>query len=264
MPRIPIAVRTLLIVTVAAFILQQLADRQTQGMFTYLFGLSRAGLMRGSVWQLVTYVFLHGGVWHILINMLVLAVFGRELEEVLGTGRFVSLYLGCGVLAGLGWLLISGWGPGLCIGASGAVFGIVGTFAALFPQRRITLLLLLVFPVTMTARTLAVLSALIAFVSLFASDGNIAHAAHLAGGVAGYLYGLRLRRIGVQTWEGWTFPSRPGPFGGPLHTRKPEGGEGEGSPTREEIDALLDKIHEQGIGSLSRKERDRLDRASRG
>lgn len=268
--RTPLAVRILLIVTIGVFIIQLIADRGTDGDFTYIFGLSRSGLLQGCLWQLATYMFLHSGLWHILINMFFLAIFGREVEETLGTKRFTLLYFAAGILGGVGWLLISGARPALCIGASGAVFGIMGTFAAMFPDRPITMLVFFVLPVTMTARTLAIISAGIALLSLFAEDGTVAHTAHLAGGVAGYVYGIRVSGqsvfpgCGQRRWKGgvlsdWLSGLRARARRRGMKIVSPRNR----IPTSEDVDVILDKITEQGIGSLSQEERDMLDSASR-
>ena len=252
----------LAISTIVVFFVQWVMDLDTEGAFSLTFGLSRTGIRMGRIWQLATYVFLHGGLFHLLINMLVLYMFGREMEQVLGQWRLVWLYAGCGVVGGLGWLLLSGSAPALCIGASGAVFGITGAFAALFPDRRITLLVLFVLPVTMTARTMAIVFGLATVAFLVIGEGNIAHAAHLAGGVAGYAYGLRLLRQG--------FTEQSGPFGWrrsagtPTSSRTIEAWfREEDMPDRDEIDRILEKVSSEGLASLSGREKKMLDRASR-
>jgi membrane associated rhomboid family serine protease len=82
---------------------------------------------------------------------------------------------------------------GTCIGASGGVFALIGAYAALFPRRE-TVVLVLVFPVRMRARTLAVFLGLATIVEAVLLRSQIAYAAHLAGGIAGYVYGLGLLR----------------------------------------------------------------------
>jgi len=260
-------VRELLIANLVAFVLQHVVDRRTGGLFTLLFGLSLEKLLQGELWRLGTYLFLHGGFWHILINMLSLVIFGRELEEHFGWRRFLVLYFLCGILGGLGWAVLSGSSAGLCIGASGAVFGIIGAFAALFPERQITLLLFLVFPITMTARTMALGMVTLTMLMLVSGSGNIAHAAHLAGGLAGYFYGRYWMRTAANWWT----------YGHPLRRGESTGGDQhEGSagwsrlfkresdpPDPEEVDRILEKIKAHGIGSLSHREREILDRASR-
>jgi len=244
-PGLPRAVKILLIANICPFLLEIVVDFSPGSSFSGLFGLSGRAVLQGQVWRLFTYMFLHGDIWHIFINMLMLVIFGREMERMLGTRRFTRLYFGCGLLAGIGWIIISGGRREYCIGASGAVFGIMGAFAAILPERRITLLLFFVLPVNVKARTMAIGLGIITVLSLMRGDGSIAHAAHLAGGLAGYLYGRRTR--GTRSSPGWRRPSS----------------DEESLPTAEEIDGILEKITRQGIGSLSRSERDALERASR-
>lgn len=250
--RLPPGLRTLLIVCGVVYPLQLLADHLTGGLFSYLFELRAEAVLRGQVWQLFSYIFLHGGVLHLLLNMLGLFFFGREMEQTLGTRRFLMLFFGCGALAGAGWMLITRTPDAHCVGASGAVFGIMGAFAAMFPYRRVTLLLFFVLPVTVTARMMALGLGLVTIWAMFSHDGEIAHSAHLAGGVAGYVYG-RLRAAG----RGW----RPGIFRRSPRLRVLP--EEEDAPSREDVDRILEKIREHGISSLTRGERDALERASR-
>lgn len=156
------------------------------------FGLSLYGLLQGFVWEPVTYMFLHGPWYHLALNMLILFTMGPETEKAIGRNQFFIMYFVSGILGGIGWLIISAaeTPTAPCIGASGAVFGIIGAFAALFPRRPITLLLLFVIPVTMKAWVLAVVLGSLELVLLLthAFGGHIANAAHIAGGLAGFIY----------------------------------------------------------------------------
>lgn len=247
-PRMTRVVRALLVGTVAAFAVQAVADNLGNGIFSRLFGLSLVGMKRYQYWQLVTYLFVHGGFFHLFLNMLTLYFLGPETERAMGGTRFLILYLLSGMLGGVGWLFFTDAPWSLCVGASGALFGIIGAFAALFPHRPITLLVFFVLPVTMKAWVLAASLGGIELVFLLSSYQNgIAYAAHLAGGIAGYLYTLAAFRGGGSAWLarlGGRFRRQPG-------------------AERGEIDRILDKIAGQGIQSLTRAERDRLQRASR-
>jgi len=262
----------LLIATLAAFVLQIVVDLLTGGYFTAVLGLSLHGIQRLYVWQFITYMFLHSKVFifHVLFNMLGLYVFGRDVEDMIGTARFVMLYLVCGFLGGVFWLIAASPAQ-LCIGASGAVFGLLGTYAAFFPQRRITLLLFFVVPLTMTARVMAIGFAVISLLSVMSgNDGGVAHMAHLAGGIAGYLYGWRTKKtkgflFGTE-WSRWSPFSkdwfgtvRAGMRRRNMRLMDPEPGY---KPEREEIDKILEKVNRQGISSLTRWERQVLERAS--
>jgi hypothetical protein len=136
----------------------------------------------------------------------------------------------------------------------------MGAFAAIFPLRKLTLLLFFVLPITMTARTMAIVFGLISLFAVMGSDGNIAHAAHLAGGLAGYLYGrnIRLDGDGVKCRRGCRVDTR--------FRRKNikilPNDSFEEMPSEDEVNALLEKITDRGISSLSQQERDTLKRVS--
>ena len=252
--RITPGVAVLLGFTIGAFLLQLLWDLISGGGFTSLFGLSLTGLKRGFIWQLVTYLFVHGSFGHLFLNMLALFFIGPETERAVGTRQFVVLYLLSGVLGGLGWVLISNVEWARCVGASGAVFGILGAFAALFPNRPITLLVFYVLPVTMRAWVLAVLLGLMELAFLLSSSQNgIAYSAHLAGGVAGYLYArVAFGRYGVARDPGGYL----GRLGSLLSERRARN-------QASEVDRILEKVAREGIGSLTASERRTMERASR-
>ncbi len=263
--------KALLIANVAVFCVQALLDRGPHGIgsgiLSYAFGLSRHGLSQFMIWQPVTYLFLHGGLFHLLGNMLGVFFFGGELEHSLGSRRFLRLYFVTGVLAGVGWLLFS---ERYCIGASGSVCGTLAAFAAMFPHRRITLLLFFVLPVTVRARVLAIGYAVLTVYLMIEAEGTIAHAVHLVGGIIGYVWGLRLvpsphrrRRPPPPAWaqdpmekHRRTFEYVPEP--------EEEYEEDDPEPSAEEVNAILEKIQERGIKSLTRRERRILQRAASG
>jgi len=264
------AVRFLLISTGIVFFAQMAADSLTGGKFTLLFGLSWTGIRHLFLWQLATYLFLHGGLFHILLNMLALFFFGPDTERAIGTKRFIALYFVCGILGGLGWLLLTGrQTPMPCIGASGAIFGVLGAFAALFPARPITLLLFFVIPVTMRARTLALAMAVFSLLAMVGQPGNIAYAAHLAGGLAGYLYIVAFYNAEGPGWRG--FRRLFNDLLWQWHRRKFKVISGAESdfddenepPNEDEVNAVLEKLSRQGMNSLTRHEHEILKRASR-
>ncbi len=261
-------VRNLLIINVGLFVLEVLLDPRSLdshyvGPLAQWFGLAWDDIRRGMLWQPVTYMFLHGGLMHLLMNMLGLLVLGRELEDTLGERRFLRLYLGGGLLGGLGWLMLSGGDGRVCVGASGAVFGIIGAFAALFPHRQLTLLLFFVIPVTMSARTLAIAFGVGTLLMLRVGGGGVAHAAHLAGGIAGYLYGHHIAgavQYGHAKHPGWSFSTLKAWWRRRHYTVISDSQE---PVDWAEVDDVLDKIRLQGVNSLSRQEKELLDRASR-
>jgi len=138
-------------------------------------------------WQLITYMFLHGGFFHLLLNMFALWMFGVELENSWGQKKFLMYYMICGVGAGLCNILIAPlFGPvGPTVGASGAIYGILVAFGYLFPNRNIYIYGL----IPVKAKYLVIMYMLLALFSASggANDG-VAHFAHLGGGLIGLIY----------------------------------------------------------------------------
>lgn len=139
-------------------------------------------------WQLVTYGFLHGGLTHLLFNMLALYMFGSDLERVFGQKRFAVFYLVSVLTAALAQLLIASLGSGPpipTVGASGGVFGLLLGFGLYFPQRKVMLIFL---PVPMPAWLFVTLyGALELFLGVTGTQRGVAHFAHLGGMLGGYL-----------------------------------------------------------------------------
>jgi membrane associated rhomboid family serine protease len=149
------------------------------------------------VWQLATYMFLHGGVFHILFNMLALWMFGTELERRWGTRYFLKFYfvtgIGAGALTVLFSLLPFGFAQqvhySVVIGASGAIYGLLLAYAMYFPERPI---LLIVFMVP--AKICVAILGAIALLSSISEVGGVANITHLGGLVVAYLF-LKSARI---------------------------------------------------------------------
>ena len=177
-------------------------------VLTEVFGLHPAWVIpalstRGAehafwVWQPATYMFLHGGVFHILFNMLALWMFGAELERIWGTRYFLKFYFVTGIGAGVVTVILSllPFGAQLqyvnIIGASGAIYGLLLAFAMYFPDRPI---LLVVFPVP--AKIAVTILGAIALFSSLSESGGVANATHLSGLVVAYFFlkGARLHPL---------------------------------------------------------------------
>ena len=144
---------------------------------------------------ILTSMFLHGGLVHLGGNMLFLWIFGNNVEDVLGRGRFVAFYLGCGIAAALAQVGVSVMTGDLLtpmVGASGAIAGVLGAYLALFPGARVlTLVPIFIFiqlvwlPAGLLIGVWVVLQVL---PMLFGAAGGIAYMAHLGGFIAGYGY----------------------------------------------------------------------------
>ncbi|NKB25640.1 MAG: rhomboid family intramembrane serine protease [Kiritimatiellae bacterium] len=253
-------VKALLIITVSVFFLQLIFDRSPlmgePGIMTLLFGLWPHYFMQGLVWQLFTYMFLHSNYYmgHLIFNMLALFLMGPETERTMGTRHFLILYFLSGILGGLGWILIAN--GGVCVGASGAIFGIIGAFSALDPHRPIVFLFLPMF--RFKAWVFAVGLGVIQLLYLLSQQGgNIAYAVHLAGGIAGCIYALVIFRPEVFS----RFPLRLYKIKGGFKVSGKNPKFHIVSSTK--IDDILDKIAKQGMGSLDRKERRLLEETSK-
>lgn len=179
------AVKGLIIANSAVFLFEFILHSMgLDGVFVRLFALQPDMVYgRLHVWQLATYLFLHGDLMHLLMNMFMLWMFGAEMERMWGTSRFLKYYFLTGVGAGIVTCFFSQ--SSRTIGASGAIFGVMLAYGLTFPNREI--LFWLIFP--MKAKHFVFLMGgieLLASAS-WVSDG-IGHFAHLGGMLFGYVY----------------------------------------------------------------------------
>jgi len=139
------------------------------------------------LWQLVTYMFLHGGFFHILFNLLAFWMFGGELENYWGSKKFLFYFLFCGIGAGICTVVVTPYQFIPVIGASGAIYGILLAFGWLFPNRLIYVYFL--FPIP--AKYFVIIFGLIEFFSsIGGAGGGVSHLTHLGGLLFGLLYML--------------------------------------------------------------------------
>jgi len=155
------------------------------------------------VYQVVTYMFIHAGLFHILFNMLALWMFGTELERIWGTRFFLKFYFITGIGAGCLTILLSllPIGPlsqlyrSDIIGASGAIYGLLLAYGMYFPERQIYMYF--VFPIP--ARVFVLIMGAIAFFSSISESGGVANATHLCGLLVAYVY-LKGARLKLNPW----------------------------------------------------------------
>ncbi len=265
-------VKQLLIANAAVFVLTQISG---MAVWAEWFGLNPYNVIFGlRIWQPFTYMFLHAGIWHIGINMLMLWMFGSELEQLWGRKDFLRFYLVTGAGAGVFSLVpyflgvLAGY-PGnihSIIGASGAVYAILLAYTVTYPDRKV--LVYMIMPVKV--KYLMLFMGFMTFASIGNGDG-ISHITHLGGLVVGWIY---LRRNGRYRglnipWRQWlrkinkirivgddsaqrkrstTSSSKQAGW----HRVKNE------SELRKEMDLLLDKITRVGYEQLSNAEKERL------
>ncbi|MEP7072056.1 MAG: rhomboid family intramembrane serine protease [Verrucomicrobiota bacterium] len=209
--------------------------------------LSDRGVSQAYAWQFFTALFLHHGVLHFAVNLLLLYLVGRDLEVIIGQRQFLFLYF-FGAFAGeLGHLFLMP-SEATLFAASGGVAAVMMAYATILPELEMTTLLLFVVPVRLKLRWLAQLAVGGAILLVaFDRSGNMAHSALLGGAVAGWIYAhlLGFGRVSFLQRRIW-------------HRRAESIRRRSLSPRRfleQEIDPLLEKISAHGMHSLSRRER---------
>lgn len=247
------AVKFLLIVNIAVFLIEMLFRVPLRGVFA----LPAVWWKSLSIGSLFTYMFVHANISHLFVNMLGLFFIGPTVEQTVGSYRFFILYYLSGILGGLGWSLLAE--PGTwCVGASGGLMGILGAFGALYPKA--TLLLWFIIPVKAW-----VLVTLLAIWELWETvgdhhTGGIANAAHLVGGIVGFSYAMALKH---PRYVNQLKSRLRGSGSSRSHTHRRKSAPPNEVLSKEEIDRILDKIGKEGMGALSPRERDLLKRATR-
>jgi membrane associated rhomboid family serine protease len=274
----PPVVKTLLISNVAVFLLTDFVSMfRIQGeplaaiIKTYL---PLYPLGDGfQIWQLGTYMFMHGSLLHLVFNMFALWMFGMDLENDWGTRKFLSYYLLCGVGAGLSTLLI---GPlfgsvGPTVGASGAIYGVLIAFGMMYPDRPIFLYFLL----PIRARYFVMIYILLElYAGVTGSNDGIAHFAHLGGAAVGFIY-LMIDQRRMPFQELFSRARRrfvPSEKVGEYSSYDPRRAvdakysdipDPDDQVDQEKIDEILDKISQHGYKSLTENEKKTLFDASK-
>jgi membrane associated rhomboid family serine protease len=214
--------------------------------FTKLFWLyppDALGHLR--LWQLFTYMFLHSTTdpWHLIFNMLILWMFGGEVERILGSRRFLTLYFTAGIFAGICGCIFTPQSP--IVGASAAIFAIVVAFAMYFPNSTI---ILYFFPIK--AMYLVMLfTGITIFNCIIPKNNTIAYFAHLSGLFYGFLfvrYSYRVEKS-LTRWQ--------------IHNHEKEFMRDQ--ELREKVDKILEKVNREGLQNLTWKERNFLKNASK-
>ena len=272
------ALTWLLSAIAAGFILVAAFERLfMSAAFTDWLQLTFSGLQKWHLWQLVTYSFIHPvadipSVFVVVFNLMSLYLLGREMESLLGTKRFLTLYFGAVLLGAVAWLAVNQRFGGVLMGAWPGIAACLTLFACLNPDQEIRMLFLFV-PVTIRPKYLVWFVAAVECCGLafWEIRGQIsplgyAHSAHLGGMLAGYLY---YRLVHQREWlnpdgrsaielPGWLRKSRktaattPAKFKVNLTNRE---------DLKTEVDRILDKINSEGFNALTPEEKQLLDEA---
>jgi membrane associated rhomboid family serine protease len=280
--------KTLIIINVIVFVLEKLfLDRLTFGdmligyifkIYFYLWPVFETNNFQ--IWQLLSYQFIHGDLWHIFFNLFALWMFGSELENEWGSRKFLIYYLLSGIGAGLIQLFVAPlFGTAApTIGASGAVFGILVAFGLSYPNRPIFM-----FPIfiPVPAKIFVMIYAGInLLMGISGTGGNVAYFAHLGGALTGFLLFKFGDRIGLYRFFDRIFSGRRRPLNyyeeEPRRVYQPFPGEGSSvyrrqksqedfvssifsvngeEITQAKIDEILDKISETGYQNLTDREK---------
>lgn len=186
---LPPVVKNLIIINFIVFLATMVLEKYNYNSITTMCALNAAWTGRFRIWQLLTYMFMHGSWSHIFFNMFALWMFGYVLENYWGSRRFLFYYLVCGIGAGLCNLIVPGWT--ITVGASGAVYGILLAFGMMFPNERIYLY----FIMPIKAKWFVIGYAAIELLDgLFMTSDGIAHFAHLGGMLVGLILILYWRK----------------------------------------------------------------------
>lgn len=250
-------VTSLIVINVAVYVLQSLDP------FNVIFGLGAmqaAAVMRGDVWRLVTAQYLHGSALHLFVNMLGLHFLGRPLERIWSARRFLVIYTLCGVAGNVFFTvlasrdIINPYTP--AVGASGSIYGLLGIAAVLFPTATVYVYFVAPFRIRTAVLVFAGLSVLMILLRGHNYGGEACH-------LAGLVFGAWWAKWGEVWWDRseWRIPG--------LNTQRRRAGRGAFAAKMEQrrqdemtIDHILKKVSDDGIASLTEKEKRELQEAS--
>lgn len=234
-------------INIVAFFAQLFLEAYQPGLVRTYLGLSDEGLRSAYGWQFFTAIFVHDGPWHLLGNMLVLYLLGRDVESIIGQRQFLFLYLG-GALGGeLGHLFLMP-STSVLFAASGGVAAVLIAYATILPELEMTSLIFMVLPMRVKAKHLAYGAFVLALLGVTINRGDsVTQSAYLGACVVGWLYAhllgfgrpsilqrkVRQRRTEVERYQ----------------TMSPE------QFISQEVDPVLDKISREGMQSLTWSER---------
>lgn len=244
-------VKWLLIINFVVYIVGVLTF-ESFGKYFYEYGaVLPDSLGKGlQLWRLVTYQFLHdpSDIFHLVFNLMVLFFFGPILERQWGSRRFLKFYLFAGAAGGLVYTVLALAGVldvGPMVGASGAIYGLVAAIAVLYPRMKV--LLWGIIPMTMV--WLVILVVIVSLMKIAAGSNTGGELAHLTGLAVGFLYVKYqplMSHFRMERHKGaWA--------------RKME----DQLRFQQEVDRILEKVHQEGIASLNAREKEILQEATR-
>lgn len=245
------AIKLLVSVNLTIFFLQTISGKEH--LLFDLFGLVPQAIWSDfMIWQPLTYLFFHGNIWHILINMFVLWMFGSELENAWGRKNFLKYYFMTGIGAGIVTCLFNLQSNIPVVGASGAVYGILLAYGLSFPNRTVYLYGLI--PIKSIWFVIAI--GILAFFSSFQQMTQISHLTHISGMAIGYIFLKRRWRLN-DIW----FKIRKKTLEYRIQIEDVK--QSKEKALEKDIDYILDKIQKVGFKGLSDQEQNNLYSASK-
>jgi membrane associated rhomboid family serine protease len=248
-------IKPLIILNIIVFLICIMTERfmDNGGLLPFI-ALRGYEVAHGQIWRLATYMFAHGGFFHIFFNMWGLFIFGILVEHAIGSRHTLYIYLTSGLLGGLVWMAANLRSPFPMVGASGALYGVMVAAAVIFPNVPMQLLFP---PVTLKLRTMVIAYIIIDIICTFDPHGyRIAYLAHLGGALGGYVYmQFLLRKLGRPTIV-TTIQSY---FRRRAFKRKLNA---DGSYTAEDLNRILQKLSQVGYDHLTPQEKSILSDAS--
>ena len=251
------AIKILVSINFSIYVLQSISGKED--VFFRLFGLVPSTFISDlMLWQPFTYMFLHApfyssvGISHILLNMLGLWVFGRELEQAWGKTHFIKYYFITGVGSGLITYLFQMGSDNPVIGASGAVYGVLLAYGVSYPNRM--LYIWGIIPVK--SMWLVIIMGSIAFFGVLGNADGISHVTHISGMVIGYFL-LKKR----WRWKDVLFAIRKKTI--EFQVQRHEEKDIKVNMLQKDIDMILEKIQKLGFSGLSDEEKSKLYEASK-
>ena len=249
---IPSGVKFLLIVNIVVFVLVELSGQQS--LLFRTFGLVPSLVWsKFKIWQLFTYLFIHGGIFHIFFNMFVLWMFGKDLENQWGKMEFLLFYFVCGIGAGLITVLFNVNSIVPIVGASGAIYGLLLAYGFTYPNQMVYMYGL--FPLKVKYMVLG-LGAIAFFASLSASQSNVSHITHLSGMIIGLIF--IYFNINWKVIKLWYIRMRLKGL-----SQQPAKQDNEEAQMKKQVDKILDKLNDSGWDSLTEQEENYLTQASK-
>lgn len=253
-------------ITIVVYLLQSVVFLATgKAYLEYFFAFRVDSLLSGRIWTPVTYAFLHSfqNPSHLIMNMIGLVLIGRFLNKEIGNQKFVSVYIFSAIFGAIAGLIIN---PGdiVLIGASAAVFGIMTLACLMHWEEEFVILIMFVYPAKLKPKFILIGLIIIELIMLMPEimgKSMVASSSHLGGILGGFIFFRYLlhkdswfepvRKKKKVSSKGITRKSSP-KFTINMNNR---------SALRKEVDRILDKINSQGFGTLTKEEKQTLDRA---